>query len=152
MRVLEASEVWERVEKDGHGGCWRWRGAIGSNGYGHLQRRGVTISAHRWAYQEAKGEIPEGMCVCHTCDNKWCVNPDHLWPGTMKDNHRDREAKGRGRRLHGNAHPNAALTADDIENIRANSMNLSQRELGRLFGCSQGHISDIVTRKRWRHI
>jgi hypothetical protein len=76
--------------------CWFWSGAYNSRGYGSFSYNQKRISAHKYSYQSFVGEIPDGMYVCHSCDNKKCVNPQHLWLGTPKDNTQDMIAKGRG--------------------------------------------------------
>lgn len=82
----------------GPGGCILWRGPKTTGGYG-LVSIGHTEKAyaHRIAYELAKGPIPSGMLVCHTCDVRNCINPDHLWLGTISDNNRDAMDKGRSR-------------------------------------------------------
>lgn len=94
----DVRRFWERVQKSD--GCWVWTGS--TNGfrrkYGQLTldcRR--TVGAHRVSYVIAHGALPEGMVVCHACDNTLCVRPDHLFLGTQKDNVRDMIAKGRFR-------------------------------------------------------
>ena len=77
-------------------GCWEWKRATNNIGYGMFRiKQGLMRTAHRVSYELFKGPIPKGMVVCHKCDNPKCVNPDHLWVGTMKDNIRDMDNKGR---------------------------------------------------------
>jgi hypothetical protein len=76
--------------------CWHWTGADnGRGGYGRMTYEGVSQPAHRLAYRAFVGEIPDGLYVLHTCDNRACINPEHLWLGTYSDNIRDAWAKGR---------------------------------------------------------
>lgn len=76
-------------------GCWNWERRLRRNGYGSLSVNYKNISAHRMAYEVFVGRIPDSLCVCHKCDNRRCINPDHLFLGTRKDNMQDCKAKGR---------------------------------------------------------
>ena len=80
-----------KIQKHGINECWPWLGAKATNGYGAYR----NMNAHRATYLLLVGKIPDGMVVCHKCDNQLCCNPTHLWIGTQKDNMRDMHAKGR---------------------------------------------------------
>lgn len=80
---------------DAETGCWNWNTGLGSHGYGQIKHEGESL-AHRVSYVAFKGPIPDDRIVCHTCDNRACINPDHLWLGTYSDNMSDMHAKGRG--------------------------------------------------------
>ena len=83
----------EKVERTDT--CWLWTGALNSKGYGSMSYNGKGTNAHRLSYILHKGEIPDGLIICHTCDTPKCVNPDHLWAGTPSENMKDMFAKDR---------------------------------------------------------
>lgn len=139
-------------------GCWLWTGAINSDGYGSYRKQ----KAHRTAFAQANGSIPEGMCVCHRCDNRRCVNPAHLFLGTVADNNRDRAQKGRSkgtfradashpaRRRSGARHWCAKLSDDDVEKIRdLHARGMAQIDIAPLFSIHSATVSRIV-RREWR--
>lgn len=78
------------------GGCWEWVRTLGPRGYGAFSIKGRTYRAHRVSFAIFRGRDPGSFWVCHTCDNPLCVNPDHLWLGTPRDNNEDMRRKGRG--------------------------------------------------------
>lgn len=164
LSVVEG-KFWSKVDKKGsihpiHGQCWVWVGAIFSDGYGQLNGR----RAHRLSWELHFGKIPEGLCICHKCDNPLCVNPTHLFLGTHQDNMKDRDIKGRaacgdrnGRRTHpestvrGEKYWSARLTEDEVRLIREFS-ELGCKVLARMFGVSPNTTSRIIRGKAWNHV
>lgn len=152
-RQQERERYESLVTRSGQGdGCWGWRGSIGHGGYGHFHGiHSTPRSAHRWAYEEFIGTIPEGMQVCHTCDNPPCSNPRHLFLGTVSDNMRDKIAKGRqarGARM-GMSKLTDAQVSVISKRVRRGEL---QAPLAQEFGVSQSTISLIKLRKVWRHV
>ena len=123
-----------------------------SHGYGRLQYNGETVTAHRMSYTVFHGPVPAGLSVCHTCDNRRCIEPSHLFVGTAADNQADRVRKGRG--PFGERNNKAKLTAPEVIAIREEYRrgNIGQTALGAKYGVSQLTVSNIVTRKTWRHL
>lgn len=98
-------------------GCLEWQGAKNRSGYGVINCGDRTRLAHRVAYRLYVGPVPDGMQVCHSCDNPSCVNPDHLWAGTNMDNVKDRDQKGRQPK--GMNHGKVKFPTEVIEAVRA---------------------------------
>lgn len=147
-------------------GCWLWGGMLDRYGYGNFPRTrkeaaargqsGRCRRAHRFSWEAHRGPIPRGLCVLHHCDNRACVNPDHLFLGTDADNVHDMIAKGRDvrRGAVGVRNCNAKLTDDDVIAIRSiwRSNDISQQAIADAFGIHQTAVSEIVRRKTWRHV
>lgn len=150
VRTATAAWFWRRVERSD--GCWVWQGATAADGYGCLIRAGRSLLAHRYSYALTFGPIPDGLFVCHHCDNRPCVRPEHLYLGTVQDNSRD--AVERGRLPRGEAHRNARLTEQIIREIRARHAGgtATTNALAREYGLYSGHVSDILHRRLWKHV
>lgn len=141
-----------RYTKPSENGCINYLGAINSEGYGWFRPSAAekVIKAHRAAWILEHGEIPEGMHVCHNCDNRKCVNHKHLFLGTNADNVRDKTQKGRASALIGVKHWKARLTDADIVAIRQDGR--TQTEIARVYGVRQATISQIIRRIGWKHV
>lgn len=133
-------------------GCHLWIGALFTNGYGVFRISKMNKKAHRMSYELNVGSIPNGLIVCHKCDVPSCVNPDHLFLGTHKDNVQDMINKGRKSSVKGESHGSCRLNESEVLNIRKLSDIWIYENIANLFGISKQHVSDIVNRKKWRHI
>lgn len=129
-------------------GCWEWLGWRHKQGYGMFRDGGKVWMVHRWVAAHTLQEDIAGKCVCHKCDNPCCVNPEHLFVGTQKDNMADRRAKGRYPRQEGALNYNAKLTWDDVNYIRASSK--SAKELSSELDVTRVTIYDIRNNKKWK--
>ena len=130
--------------------CIEWTNYKNKLGYGVMFRSGRTLLAHRHAWSQANGPVPDGMYVLHRCDNPGCINTAHLFLGTHADNMTDMANKGRHRDQTGEKHPMARLTEDAVHFIR--SCGLSSRLLVGVFGVSMQHLWLVRNRKSWTHI
>ena len=140
--------ITNKIKKCTDTGCWNWLGTKTIRGYGQLIIDGQKLYAHRVSYALFHGELPRTLNVCHKCDNVQCVNPDHLFLGTQKDNLQDMSAKGRSTR--GERNPQAKLTADVIKEIRDNAT--PNEQLAKQYGVSRRTISAIKKKERWSHV
>lgn len=135
--------------------CWVWTGFCDPEGYGSFwhKHKQSNVRAHRVSWEMTYGQIPDGLFVCHRCDNPSCVRPCHLFLGDHVANMADMMAKGRGRKnsLAGEKHVWAKLSEASVAEIRrlSDEGGHSQREIARLFGICQPHVSDIVNKKKW---
>lgn len=145
---------WDKVDISGD--CWEWKATTITGGYGHFGLNGELVLAHRFSYSLVYGEIPEGMCICHHCDNPGCVRPSHLFMGTRSDNARDMVAKGRDRQpdSRGERQGASKLVENDVREIRRLYVTgrVTQALLSKMWRVSKQHVHDIVHRKKWKHI
>lgn len=136
-------------------GCWVWMGARTAKGYGTVHEDGRSRYAHRLAWEEVNGPIPDGLQACHHCDNPPCVRPDHLFLGTPADNTHDMMAKGRARggRAVGAPHPTTKLTPASVREIRRRrDSGESVWSLAREFDVDRHVISRVALRRIWTHV
>lgn len=139
---------WDKVEKGSH--CWLYTGgALDKDGYGVFSfSHTKQIRAHRYSWTLKNGAIPKGKCVCHTCDNPPCVNPDHLFLDTNAGNTMDRLHKGRS--AMGEGHGMAKITEVDVRKIRDDWR--SCRIIGEEYGLSPSGVHLIRRRHKWKHV
>lgn len=138
----------EKYIPEPNSGCWIWLGAVSKWGYGVVYpcgRIGKQHRAHRLMYELHYGPIPKRLFVCHHCDNGLCVNPNHLFVGTHKDNMQDMVRKKRQCRTN---RPAARLTIEQVLAIRASTEN--RAILAKRYSVGENHISKIRSGRVWR--
>lgn len=174
-----AAAFWNRVDKTGD--CWLWTGGLSTRGYGRTTLRDRSLDTHRFAWMVSYGPIPDGLCVCHHCDNPPCCRPEHLFLGTHADNNADREAKGRtargersghythpertargeraGLRLHperaprGERNGRALLTEQDVRTIRTlAALGTKAPTIARQFRVAPATVYHILWGMIWKHV
>lgn len=136
------TRFWACIDCESHPhGCWVWTKALG-DGYGNFGIKGRVYRSHRFSWQLTHGEIPNGLCVLHRCDNRACVRVDHLWLGTRKENNADRDAKKRN---------HSKLTFEIAQQIRLEYVPgvVTQEDLAKKYGVGNIEISCIITGKHW---
>lgn len=143
---------WSHVDKSGE--CWVWTARKTTKGYGHFSYGGKNRRAHRFAWLITKGHIPNGLFVCHHCDNPSCVRPSHLFLGTHTDNMRDCAKKGRIKStlIKPYLRKVSAFTWDIVCDIRRRyeEGRATQGQLSRELGISKSTIRGVLYYKSWR--
>ena len=152
--VPVVDRFWACTDVRGADECWEWQGPLTRGGYGRLflGTYGRYQTTHRFSWELAKGPIPDGGHVCHTCDNRRCVNPAHLFLGTNRDNIADKVRKGRQAR--GERMGSAKLTEPQVVEIRKRWSYENARivDLAREYGVSPSTVSHIVHGRIWKHV
>jgi hypothetical protein len=144
--ILE--RFWSKVNKSDD--CWNWTAATNKKGYGIFDRDSGFATAHRYSYFLHFGEIPKNKIICHKCDNPKCVNPSHLFVGTIADNNKDKTNKNR--QAKGAVTNKAKLTREDIIKIRKLTKNTTLRKIATMFNVAHSTISSIKLGYTWKHI
>lgn len=146
----QITNFWNKINIQSKEECWNWGGCKIKTGYGCVMLNGKIEKAHRVSYYLKHGDIPEDMYVCHTCDNPSCVNPDHLFVGTQKDNMQDMISKGRACDRKGTANPKNKFTEEQVIAIRNDDRPYSQ--IAKDYNTNKSRISEIKLYKTWRHL
>ncbi len=146
----DIARFWAKVDVGAPDRCWLWTASV-SNGYGSFWSAGSNHRAHRVAFAIVHGAVPDGLCVCHRCDNPRCVNPAHLFAGTNAENQADKVAKLRHSR--GESHGASRLSfADAVEIRRLGASGAKRTALATRFGVSRAVVHDVLANRIWNPI
>ncbi len=144
----------EKVEKTEK--CWLWTASKNTSGYGNFgdgTPQNKLLLVHRFSWQIHKGEIPNNLWVLHKCDVRHCVNPDHLYLGTLKNNIKDMMDRKRNRVPIGEEHYLTKLKTHDVKIIRQLfGLGLKRKEIAKLYKISLKNVRDVIARKTWNHV
>ena len=148
-----APRFWKRVKKSLiPDECWFYTGGQNGRGYGQMSVNGRPRKAHRISWELENGEIKNGLCVLHKCDNRMCVNPSHLFLGTQRENLADCRAKGR--HVKGSMTPISKLTEKQVVDICHEYAlgGITQHAISNKYGVVRMTIWSAINRRSWRHV
>lgn len=154
---------WEKVDCNGPipshrpelGRCWLWTGGDSSSrGYGALKVNSKKIRAHilSWRLRFGSESNPNGLDTCHKCDNPCCVNPEHLFLGTEKDNVRDCMEKGRRGATQGANNGRAVINAEMVRKIRFLAAEYGSSQIAKEIGTTRNIVRGVLSGRTWRHV
>lgn len=159
VRAVTPESFCKRVKFGEPQQCWEWQGAISNKGYGlfsiRINKQRKNNNSHRFLFIQLFGDIAEGICVLHKCDNRKCVNPNHLFPGTNQDNMDDMVKKGRSNSgdQAGEKNPRSKLNNSDVLLIKERIKNgYKQKDIAIEFKVTAPAISAISRKITWTHI
>lgn len=156
VRGSLSDRFWVKVNKLGPDDCWEWQASIDTRGYGNFgvpknDGKYLMQRAHRVAWELTNGPLlGSSQHLCHTCDNRKCVNPAHLFIGNPKLNMQDCAAKGRFNNRKGENNPRSKLTIDDVKNIRNSDLPLSKLALQ--YGVAKSVVGYARNKITWTHV
>lgn len=145
------SRFMDAVSPEPNSGCWLWTRYVDRKGYGLVGNGTEQVFAHRFSYETFVGPLIAGLCICHRCDNPTCVNPDHLFQATHRENMDDMVRKRR--HAFGSRHPNAKLNERDIDEIVFfSAMGMGPDNLASLYGVAARTIRKTILGANWSHV
>ena len=152
----DIERFWSKVDVRGVEDCWEWLAGKRTGGYGVIRIKSKSCAASRVSWILHNGEIADGLCICHKCDNPACVNPNHLFLGTYKDNAQDMVAKGRQGtcKAKGEKSGRSKLSEKQVIEIREKYITFSPsiRQLAKEYCVPSSTLYDIISYITWKHI
>ena len=146
-----ADRISEKITYEPTSGCWLWTGGLSSYGYAAMQINKMQRLVHKIMFERCNGEVPDGGILCHTCNVRSCVNPNHLYVGTPASNYHD--AVAANRHPHGDTHGHAKLSEVDVRDMRrlyADGMSLTAIAL--TFGVTRPTATKACKGASWQHV